>query len=114
MIRAGWSPSVRLFEAAACGTPIISDWWTGLDQFFKPNEEILLADSRERVLQILTDFSENDRIELGKAAQKMCLRNHSATVRAEELEMYADEAKKLSCAFKYSSSLKHTSSVKHR
>src|SRR2546423_15302702 len=43
MIRAGYSPSVRLFEAAACGTPIISDWWQGLDSFFKPNEEILIA-----------------------------------------------------------------------
>src|SRR3970282_181668 len=44
MIHAGYSPSVRLFEAAACGCPVISDWWEGLDQFFKVDEEILVAD----------------------------------------------------------------------
>ena len=43
MVRAGWSPSVRLFEAAACGTPIISDRWDGLDAIFAPGRDILLA-----------------------------------------------------------------------
>ncbi len=48
MIDWGWSPSVRLFEAAACGVPIISDWWSGLDSFFEPGKEILIARVRER------------------------------------------------------------------
>src|SRR5581483_548045 len=39
MVRAGYSPSVRLFEAAACGVPIISDYWQGLETFFQPGEE---------------------------------------------------------------------------
>ncbi len=45
MIRAGYSPSVRLFEAAACGTPIISDVWDGLETIFVPGREIVLADA---------------------------------------------------------------------
>ena len=49
MIRTGYSPSVRLFEAAACGTPIISDSWPGLGDFFTPEEEADLT----RVVKIL-------------------------------------------------------------
>src|SRR5206468_12762240 len=50
MIAAGWSPSVRLFEAAACGTPIISDAWDGLETLFSPGREILLPDGPLAVL----------------------------------------------------------------
>ncbi len=46
MVDAGYSPSIRLFEAAACGCPVISDWWEGLNNFFTIGEEILVADSR--------------------------------------------------------------------
>ena len=48
MVRAGYSPSVRLFEAAACGTPIISDAWPGLAEIFEPGAEILIARSSRR------------------------------------------------------------------
>ena len=54
MVAAGWSPSVRLFEAAACGTPIISDRWAGLDSVLAPGREILLASSADEVLSVLT------------------------------------------------------------
>ena len=54
MIRAGWSPSVRLFEAAACGTPIISDRWPGLTNLLPENEAILIADSTEAVVEALS------------------------------------------------------------
>jgi spore maturation protein CgeB len=53
MVRAGWSPSVRLFEAAACGVPIVSDWWEGLDSFFQPGREILVVRSAEDVLDAI-------------------------------------------------------------
>ena len=55
MIRYGHSPSVRLFEAAACGTPIISDRWPGLDTLFEPGTEIMLADTADDVLTLLHD-----------------------------------------------------------
>jgi spore maturation protein CgeB len=82
MIRAGWSPSVRLFEAAACGVPVISDWWDGLDEFFEPGQEILVADTADDVLRHLR---EGDRA-IGLRARERVLAAHTAAHRAEELE----------------------------
>jgi spore maturation protein CgeB len=53
MIKAGWSPSVRLFEAGACATPIISDRWDGLDKLFEPDAEIMLAEGADDVVAAL-------------------------------------------------------------
>lgn len=92
MVRAGWSPSVRLFEAAACGTPIISDVWDGLDTFFVPEKEILIARDRRDVQRILSDLGEAERRALGQAARARILAAHTAAHRAQELEAYVDEA----------------------
>jgi len=86
MIAAGWSPSVRLFEAAACGTPIISDFWDGLDEIFAYDEEIVVARSRDEVVVVLRDWSEDKRREVGEAARKRVLAEHTAAHRALELE----------------------------
>lgn len=88
MIAAGWSPSVRLFEAAACGTPILSDQWPGLDELFKPGREILLPQTAADVVAILG----RDGSDLGAAARARVLDGHSAASRAEELEHYLGEA----------------------
>lgn len=88
MIRAGYSPSVRLFEAAACETPIITDPWDGLDSFFQPGEEILAARSAEEVMEILRDMPEERRREIGRRARRKVLSAHTAKHRAEELEQY--------------------------
>jgi spore maturation protein CgeB len=85
MIAAGWSPSVRLFEAAACGTPIISDLWEGLDTLLEPGGEILLAEDPQAVLQALA-MPEPQRQALGQAARRRILAAHTATHRARELE----------------------------
>ncbi|MDQ3928864.1 MAG: glycosyltransferase, partial [Chloroflexota bacterium] len=61
MVAAGYSPSVRLFEAAACATPIISDWWEGLDTIFEPGEEVLVARSPGETLKYLRDMPEGER-----------------------------------------------------
>jgi spore maturation protein CgeB len=89
MIAAGFSPSVRLFEAAACATPIISDDWQGLGTFFKIGEEILTARTAGEVLQYLRDIPDPERRELGQRARDRVLREHTAAHRAEELEGYA-------------------------
>ncbi|AFM25072.1 CgeB family protein [Desulfomonile tiedjei] len=94
MIRAGWSPSIRLFEAAACGIPIVSDWWQGLDHFFVPGEEILVAQSTEDILVYLHNTSESERKSIGYAARKKILSAHTSAHRAAELEEYAREALK--------------------
>ncbi len=91
MIRAGYSPSVRLFEAAACGTPIISDWWEGLDTFFEPEKEILVARSPEESLARVRDLPESERLALGERARQRVLQSHSAAHRAAELETYVKE-----------------------
>ena len=85
MIRAGYSPSVRLFEAAACGTPVISDWWEGLDSFFEIGREILVARSTEEALRILRETSEPEREEIGARARQRVLAEHTAAHRAKEL-----------------------------
>ena len=93
MIRAGYSPSVRLFEAAACGTPIISDEWAGLDEIFTAGEEILTARTSEDVLQILREMPESDARALGERARRRVLAEHTAAHRAAELETYINEAR---------------------
>jgi spore maturation protein CgeB len=86
MVLAGYSPSVRLFEAAACGSPIISDRWAGIDTLFEPGREILLAESPDDVLQALLEMPEPNRRALGKAARLRLLRAHGSDRRAAELE----------------------------
>ncbi|HTL55685.1 MAG TPA: glycosyltransferase [Candidatus Limnocylindrales bacterium] len=91
MAEAGYSPSVRLFEAAACGTAIISDFWEGLDKFFVPNQEILITDSSEESLYYLLETTELQRRQLGERARARVLSKHTAKHRALELEDYARE-----------------------
>jgi spore maturation protein CgeB len=88
MVRAGYSPSVRLFEAAACGVPVISDYWDGLDTLFKIGEEILVARSPEDTITYLRDVPEEERREIGRRARARVLSGHTAAHRAAELESY--------------------------
>ena len=92
MVAAGWSPSVRLFEAGACGVPVVSDAWDGLDALFRPGEEILLAEWPEDVLRLLRDLPEERRRAVGAAARAKVLARHTAAVRARELEAHLLEA----------------------
>jgi spore maturation protein CgeB len=89
MVRAGYSPSVRLFEAAACGTPIISDSWPGLAAFFEPVSEILIARNHADTLRYLQDVTEEERLAIGARARQRVLARHTAAHRAGELESYA-------------------------
>jgi spore maturation protein CgeB len=89
MIAAGFSPSVRLFEAAACGTPIISDSWDGIETLFEPGAEILIARSSADVLGWVRDIGEAERRALGDRGRVRVLAQHTAGHRAAELEGYA-------------------------
>lgn len=82
MIAAGWSPSVRLFEAGACGTPIISDIWQGIEELFEPGTQIVLAEGTDEVIAALSASAED----IGAAARHAVLAQHSARRRAEQLE----------------------------
>jgi spore maturation protein CgeB len=80
----GYCPSGRLFEAAACGTLVLSDWWEGLDTFFKPGEEILVArDSDDTLAALALDEAEKGRI--ARRAREKTLDCHTAAARVETL-----------------------------
>jgi spore maturation protein CgeB len=92
MKMAGWSPSVRLFEAAACGTPVVSDTWPGLEELLAPGREILLAEHADAVLRILRGCAEPERRRIAEAARSRVLAAHTSAHRAAELEAHLRDA----------------------
>ena len=91
MATMGFCPSGRLFEVAACGTPILSDWWEGLDAFFAPGREVLVASNTEEALAAL-DMRRGELAAIGRAARERTLACHTAGVRATELEQLLEQA----------------------
>lgn len=94
MIEAGYSPSVRLFEAAACAVPVISDSWKGIETFFEPEKEILIARSAVEVLHFFRNVSEEERVKIGQRARKKVLSEHTSRKRARQLAKYFHELNK--------------------
>jgi spore maturation protein CgeB len=86
----GYCPSGRLFEAAACGAAILTDWWEGLDTFFTPDEEILRVESADEVISALNQPDVHLR-RIGEAARERALAEHTATHRAITLETYCNQ-----------------------
>jgi spore maturation protein CgeB len=84
MARYGYCPSGRLFEAAACGTPVISDDWEGLSTFFTPGREILVAGSSADTLEALR-LSAGERDAIARRARERALDEHTADRRAREM-----------------------------
>lgn len=85
MIEAGWSPSVRLFEAAACGAPIISDEWRGLDELLPDGKALIIAARTRDVVDALTRITEGERSSLAWVARSLVLREHTGMARARGL-----------------------------
>jgi spore maturation protein CgeB len=92
MKQAGHSPSVRLFEAGACATPVISDWWEGLDRIFTIGREVLVSSGPEQTMRYLRDVSDEQRLAMGHAARARVLAEHTPEQRARQLERYWKEA----------------------
>jgi spore maturation protein CgeB len=86
MVAAGHSPSVRLFEAAACGTPLISDRWIGLDCFFPEAKAIIVADDSRDVIRVLTELGDDDASAMAAMARAITLAQHTGLSRAREIE----------------------------
>jgi spore maturation protein CgeB len=91
MAEMGYCPSGRLFEAAACGTPIISDEWEGLDNFFEPGLEIIIARTTEHVLDAMAMGPDN-LARIARKAREHVLESHTADHRAAELEAIFETA----------------------
>ena len=85
MAQVGYCPSGRIFEAAACGTPIVTDCWDGLESFFQPNEEILVARQTADVLAAL-ELTDDELARIARQARERAIQEHSAARRARELE----------------------------
>jgi spore maturation protein CgeB len=86
MVQAGYSPSVRLFEAAGCGAAIVSDQWMGIETFFTPGNEILLANSSNDVVRYIDELDEAQVRRIGRNAQDRVLAEHSSARRAIQFE----------------------------
>jgi len=86
MVAAGYSPSVRLFEGAACAAAMVSDRWPGLEDFFTPGCEILLPANSAEIVSCLRDLPEGELQKIGARAQQRVLAEHTNLKRAEQLE----------------------------
>jgi len=87
----GFCPSGRFFEAAACGTPVVSDWFTGLDTFFTPGREILIAHTADDVVEAL-GASDSELERIAYQARERTLAEHTGEVRARQLIEYCEAA----------------------
>jgi spore maturation protein CgeB len=92
MVQAGYSPSVRLFEAAACGAAIASDNWPGLDSFFTPGKEILLPTCADDMVHYLCDLGDQELDRIGRAAMDRVLSEHTSQIRALEFEQAVEKS----------------------
>jgi spore maturation protein CgeB len=105
MVKAGYSPSVRLFEAAACGVPILTDAWPGLERFFQLRSEVLpVRDTAD----VISHFKMPDerRLQIGENARRRTLRFHTAAVRAQQFEEYLEAAlDRLTCSKRSSTAI---------
>ncbi|HVS78107.1 MAG TPA: glycosyltransferase [Steroidobacteraceae bacterium] len=91
MAAMGFCPSGRLFEAAACATPVLSDAWEGIERFFTPGEEILLAGSSEEATAAI-DLPPEELARIGRAARERTLDEHTSDCRAAEMLSLMDDA----------------------
>jgi spore maturation protein CgeB len=84
MAEMGYCPSGRLFEAAACGAAVLSDSWPGLEEFFEPGSEILVAAGTDDVVSAL-EISDEQLARVAQAARERVMTDHTADRRALEL-----------------------------
>lgn len=85
----GHCPSGRLFEAAACGTPLVSDWWPGIDSFLQPEHEVIVARRAEDVIQAL-EMPDSELGRIAANARQRVLSDHTSERRAAQLERVLD------------------------
>jgi spore maturation protein CgeB len=87
----GHCPSGRLFEAAACGTPLVSDWWPGLENFLEPGREVVVARRAQDVVEAL-EMSDAQLDRMAAAARERVLSEHTSAHRAAQLERLLENA----------------------
>jgi spore maturation protein CgeB len=88
----GFSPPTRVFEAAGCACCLIVDKWPGIEQFFQPGKEVLVAGTAEEIVAYLRSISRRDARAIGDASRSRVLHEHTYAQRAEVLERVLEEA----------------------
>jgi len=86
MAAVGWSPATRVFEAAGAAACLLTDAWEGLDDFFYPGEEVLVADDADAIVEHLGSLDDRRRRGIGLAARWRALNEHTYAQRAERVE----------------------------
>jgi spore maturation protein CgeB len=97
MAEYGYCPSGRLFEAAACGAPLLTDYWEGLETFFMPGEEVLRVDTAKDVLDALSS-SDAELRRIAEAGRERALAHHTADRRVDDLEALCEQGTTASAA----------------
>jgi spore maturation protein CgeB len=92
MAAVGFSPPTRIFEAAGAGACLITDQWPGIEEFFTPGREILIAESGEEVVNHLRRFSRDEAKEIGVSMRRRALAGHSYSLRARQVEAILAQA----------------------
>lgn len=85
MAESGYCPSGRIFEAASCGVPVITDPWEGIDEFYEPGREILVANRAEDVIASL-QLRPEELTRIGARARERTLESHTAAHRVAAME----------------------------
>jgi spore maturation protein CgeB len=88
----GWCPSGRLFEAAACGTPVVTDCWPGLQEFFVPGREVIAARTSDDVVAAL-EMPDAQLARIAADARERVLADHTSDRRAQQLEQLLESAR---------------------
>ena len=92
MAAVGFSPPTRIFEAAGAGACLITDHWPGIEEFFTPGREILVAGSAEDVVKLLRRFSRDEAEKIGARMRERALTEHCYRLRAEQVEAILTQA----------------------
>jgi len=92
MVVAGFSPPTRIFEAAGAGACLISDCWAGIEEFFEPGREVLVAGSAEEIVKHLRSVSVHQACEIGENMRRRALRDHTYSLRAGQFDSLVCEA----------------------
>jgi spore maturation protein CgeB len=92
MARYGFSPATRVFEAAGAGACLITDAWTGIERFFDPGEEILVAHSGEEVAAHVVNLTPHRARQVGQAAYRRALAQHTYAERAAQFDTILEGA----------------------
>jgi spore maturation protein CgeB len=93
MADVGFSPPTRIFEAAGAGACVITDYWRGIETFFEPGEEILVARNAQDIVQHLREIAPAEQKQIGDRMRERALRKHAYASRAKEVDAILAEAR---------------------